>query len=960
MRERVESVLQRVFPGKWRHRAEVAAALVLVYALLGFLVVPVLIRRQVVSRAAEWLHRPASVAHARFNPFTLEAWLIGFDLRDRDSTPLAAFDTVVINLELASLVRRAVVLREFRLVHPVATARILADGRPAVADLFASDSAAPPDSLPPSFPRLVVHALSVTGGTITFTDESRSPVYTELFQDLGLTLDGFSTLPREQGDHRLTVNFATGASVAWSGSVVMQPLTLKGRVVLEHLRLPRLSRVLGDRLPLAITEGEGAATLEYLVDQSANGRMRLALPDARLDLTGVAMRPPEAEEDWLRVSRVSVEGIRAAWPSRTYQVSRVTVTAPWASVTRGTDSTLNWTAILDAFAATDTAAADSAAPWTGMIGTVQVDSGAIHLVDQVVQPAAVFDVAAIGVRLDSVGSDPAGPIRLDATAGLGGGATAGVLGSFTRDPVTADLQLTVARLDLTRAQPYLGAAPPIRIASGHASLTGRVQVRPGRPAATFDGGGSIDGLETTSPDGERLIGWTSLRATGLHVTTEPDLARIRKVEVRNPFIRIGISREREVNLAALASLRGDSTAAPFPYELVELTIAEAEVDFADLSLVLPFRTRIHSATGRLTDVANFGGTPGALEFEGLIEEDGRARATGTLHVSEPYLATQIVADFRNVSLPSLTPYSLEFAGFPVTQGRLDLTLDYRIQGGQLTAHHHIVASDLELGDKVEGGAAPGFAVKLALSLLKDSQGKITLDALIEGKVDDPKFRYSAVVWQVLKQMLGKIATAPFRFLGNLLGIGGDDIELVDFDPGSAEVIPPERTKLDTLAAELGRRPELTLSIEGRYDSVSDVAAIREAALGALIEARREASARKAVQADTSMTALGDILEALYAAQFSQPALDSLRLQFPADTGRAAYYAAVRERLLSAQPVAPGRLEELGRARGSAIAAVLLAGGHLDSTRVAVTDPAPVKRKKAGSARVASELSMDAE
>ena len=119
-------------------------------------------------------------------------------------------------------------------------------------------------------------------------------------------------------------------------------------------------------------------------------------------------------------------------------------------------------------------------------------------------------------------------------------------------------------------------------------------------------------------------------------------------------------------------------------------------------------------------------------------------------------------------------------------------------------------------------------------------------------------------------------------------------------------------------------------------------------------------ARKAAQADTSMTALGDILEALYAAQFSQPALDSLRGQFPPDTARAAYYAAVRTRLLAAQPVEAGRLESLGRERGNAIAAVLLARGHLDSTRVAVPDPAPVKRKKAGSSRVPSEMSMDAE
>ena len=50
----------------------------------------------------------------------------------------------------------------------------------------------------------------------------------------------------------------------------------------------------------------------------------------------------------------------------------------------------------------------------------------------------------------------------------------------------------------------------------------------------------------------------------------------------------------------------------------------------------------------------------------------------------------------------------------------------------------------------------------------------------------------------------------------------------------------------------------------------------------------------------------------------------------------------------------------GRWRKRALSGLaLLAGAGMDSTRVTVTDPAPVKRKKAGSARVPSEMSMDA-
>src|SRR5262249_37630678 len=149
----------------------------------------------------------------------------------------------------------------------------------------------------------------------------------------------------------------------------------------------------------------------------------------------------------------------------------------------------------------------------------------------------------------------------------------------------------------------------------------------------------------------------------------------------------------------------------------------------------------------------------------------------------------------------------QFMGYAISRGRLDLDLNYRIQDRRLHAEHHIVTTNLELGAAVEGGQSPGFLVKLALSLMHDSQGRMTLDVPVEGSVDSPDFSYKSVMWQGVKQILSRVATAPFRFLGHLLGISGDDPELVEFEPGRTELLPPERVKLDTLAYELTNRPQ---------------------------------------------------------------------------------------------------------------------------------------------------------
>jgi len=953
-----------------RRLIAIASGTVVLYALAGFLLVPWLIARQVTRQAQSRLHRQATLAKARFNPFTFEARLIGLDLRDRDSTPLVAFDTLVVNLSVGSIVKRALVLDEFRVVRPLVVLRILADGKPAVADLLAKDSTtAPADTAPTQVPRLLIHHLGIDAGTVQVIDQSRSPSLDEQFNDLGLTVDGLSTLPRREGDHRLTVSFSSGAQIVWSGRNEFEPLHLEGAIIVTGARLPRFGEVFGAKLPFRIVRGTGQAEVRYLLDRAPGGGVRLTVPSAGVTLSDLALTPDDLDEEWVRVAKVEVQGAGLAWPARTATVGLIRVSEPWLAAGRGADGAFSWAPYLDRWPRDSTPAPASAA-WKARIEAVEVVDGGATLSDRSVTPAFELGVEKVNARIAPVGTDSTQPIGIAATAAVGKGALVSAKGTATRAPLSVALDLAASGFDLRVIGPYLGAAPPAKITAGTASASGKLVYKAGRPAVGFDGRAAIDGFALHDSADATLISWTTMKLEGIHYTGTPDLLRIKSVRLERPFARVAISREREVNLASLQRMLPvrDTTVPPFPYEILEIAIANGSIDFSDQSLILPFRATIDSTRGTLRDIASFGGTAGSVELEGWIAPNGLARIHGTVRGDDPYAATSFRMDVRNILMTELTPYSAQFAGYAITGGRLDMDLNYTIEDRQLHGDHHIVATDLTLGDKIEGGESPGFLVKLAISLLKDKDGKIKLDVPIEGSVDDPTFSYRGIVWSALKSVLGNVASAPFRFLGNLLGIGGDDLELVDFDPGRSDVIPPEREKLDSLTAELVRKPELTLTVEGRYDSIADAAALRETRLQGLITAKRDSLGRKA-QADTSTTMMATILEQLYTSRYPAPALDSLKLRFTvADSATPGakprvdltnLYDEMRTQLAAAQELAPGALEALGRDRGLAIQKVMTAGGTLDTTRVVVLDPAPVKRKKQGSSLVPSELGMDA-
>lgn len=370
----------------------------------------------------------------------------------------------------------------------------------------------------------------------------------------------------------------------------------------------------------------------------------------------------------------------------------------------------------------------------------------------------------------------------------------------------------------------------------------------------------------------------------------------------------------------------------------------------------------------MTDFSTTSAAAGTIHLAGDVANEGSMTAEGTMRMAEPFAGTDLVVHFRDVPMPLLTPYSAEFAGYAIERGSLDLDIHYRIADRRLQGDHRLVATDLTLGQKV-GGTRAGFAVRLAVALLKDRSGKIDLQVPIEGTVDSPDFNYRSVLWQALKTIMGNIVKAPFRALGRAMGLGSaENLQLVSFDPGESAIAPAETETLHKMATELAARPELVLEIEGRYDPKLDSAAMKRAKLESLIASRRDAVK------NGEAPSLESILESLYTEAFSAERLAAERAKFtshppapPAGKGKAAapqpetfdangFYDALRAELLAAQAVTADDLRQLARTRANAVAAVLTVGGTLPAARVKEIDPTEAKLRQ-GSQQVDAEMKL---
>jgi len=323
--------------------------------------------------------------------------------------------------------------------------------------------------------------------------------------------------------------------------------------------------------------------------------------------------------------------------------------------------------------------------------------------------------------------------------------------------------------------------------------------------------------------------------------------------------------------------------------------------------------------------------------------------SGTVTPLDPALNTNVRVAFENVDMPKFSAYSIPFAGQEIASGRLDLDLGYAIKDGALAGENSIVLRDFELGDKVEHPGAMSLPLGLAVALLKDPSGKINLNVPVRGDVNDPEFKYGTVVRKALVNLLTKIVTSPFALLGNLVGAEADELDYLAFEPGRADLSPPELEKAGKIAEALGLRPHLALQIGGVYARDSDLAALKTQQADNAIEERiAQTGDDKAMYAGQRRKAVETLLAEALEDTNPQAILDAVRDAHTAagDDGKEqfdalAYTEALRARLIELQPLGDAELESLADTRAqNARQAILDVNSELDA-RITMEAPGTV-------------------
>lgn len=245
---------------KLKRAIVIVGILAVLYPIVGFFVLPPIIRSQLEKRGSAELGRRVTVEKVKLNPYALSLTLENLAIHEPDSTGVFfGWRRLYVNFgALASIVGEWV-LDEITLDRLDGRLERNADLSLSVADIIARLTPAPsstPAKPAPSEPRPVrIAQLRVTDSRFDFTDKSRGQPFTTTLGPITFSLTDFHTGGPRGAPHQFEAVTEAGEKIAWSGTIQAQPLRSAGKISLDDFLLVKHAPYYAELLNGSLTGG---------------------------------------------------------------------------------------------------------------------------------------------------------------------------------------------------------------------------------------------------------------------------------------------------------------------------------------------------------------------------------------------------------------------------------------------------------------------------------------------------------------------------------------------------------------------------------------------------------------------------------------------------------------------------------------------------------------------------------
>ncbi|MCK5099107.1 MAG: DUF748 domain-containing protein, partial [Desulfobacteraceae bacterium] len=424
-----------------------------------------------------------------------------------------------------------------------------------------------------------------------------------------------------------------------------------------------------------------------------------------------------------------------------------------------------------------------------------------------------------------------------------------ISGKIGINPLSADVAVSVDQIHLAEFQPFVSQYLNLIISDGKFSTSGQLAMKkPDKESLKAGYQGNLDIADFLTIDSQKtkeLIKFNNLGIKGMKLDMSPVSASINTVTIKQPTLNVAIYSDGSLNFSKIAKTstpeKGQSnqekseknksnengqekTEPTIPVKINQIIMEKGQVVFTDKSVTPNFKTRLTQINAEITGLSSKETIQSDIKIKAMVNNHTPIEIKGKVNPLTTDFFCDMIVTCSNMDLGYLSSYSGKYAGYKIQKGKLSLDLKYLIDKQKIDSKNNIFLDQFDFGAKVNSEDAIKAPMKLAVSLLKDPGGRISLDIPVKGDLDDPKFSVTGIIIKIIVNLLIKAATSPFSLLGAMFG-GGENLNIIAFDAGYFDITSKGTKKVDTLVKALTQRPGLNLDIAGYVNIATDQPAL---------------------------------------------------------------------------------------------------------------------------------------
>jgi hypothetical protein len=731
---------------------------------------------------------------------------------------------------------------------------------------------------------LSIKQFAINDGTVNVHDEAASRPLDLGLQKLAVTLTDFSTLATAPAHYTLNTGFKDAAgSLGVAGAFGLVARTANAKLDLKSLPLPPLQPYLDTATAAQVVDGALSANVNVDANWSKSPAA-IMVSDSQLDLQSLKLAARGSKTPVVSLTQGTVTVKQVDVAGRTADITGVDTTGLMVNAQRLKDGSIDLAALAGPHqveqqrtAIHAAKKAEAAGPaWHYKIGELNLKDATANFTDNTTPNPVKLSVTPLQLKVQQISDDLSKPLPIDLQATLNKKGTLGIKGDVTATPLKVAVKVNANRLDAAAFEPYFGSKLNALIASALLNANGDLALSQAKALkATYRGDVAlVDVRMLDKATSDPFAGWGSLALTNLKADydergTVVDAGRVTFTKF---YGRVLLDAQGKLNLkdvvahesGAAQSLTRDKSgkepvpltpqaasapevaSAPVPASSVasttvtaatppqspvklhfgQLVLQQGRVTYTDNFIKPNFTANLVGIQGTVGAFGTQSTTPAPVDIAAKLAANGPLSIRGTVNPLIAKPALDLTASAHDIELTNLTPYSAKYAGYPITKGKLNVDLHYKLDNDQLNANNHIFIDQLTFGDHVENNTATKLPVRLAISLLKNSRGEIDVNLPVSGSLSNPEFSIGGLIWHAVLNLLQKAVTAPFSLIANAFGGSGEEMGYVEFEPGSATLSDAADKKLDSIVKALADKSSIRIDLIGRVDPAVDEPGLR--------------------------------------------------------------------------------------------------------------------------------------